>query len=312
MLVFSQNSFLYPIKKGWVKNDGKEIVLSYADSTFYSSEGFSRFISKGKYGFINSKGFEIVKPQYESLTAFKEGIAFAKKDFSWRAIDTNGKELFTVTCNYVYPFSDGMARFQLGNKFGYINTSGKVVLMPTYSGAFDFNSGLARVYTDKWVIIDKNGAVKSTVPFHYCWDFSSGLAAISKKEGTKEFWGYMDVNGKQAIPFFEGYAFPFINEVALVRIGPYKTGTIALINKEGKQIVQLNYADAFLCENGLVNVCEKINGVEKWGYVDHSGKVVVAIKYDDKAFFINGLASVVLEGKRAYINPDGEVVWKEI
>jgi hypothetical protein len=309
----SQSNHLFPIKKGWIKADGKEIILSYADSTFHSSNGMARFISKGKYGFINGKGFEIAKPQYEMLTPFSEGKAFAKKDLRWFAIDTNGKELFTVLCNYIYPFSEGLARFQLGNKFGYIDLQGKAVITAQFQGAYDFNDGLARVYQNgKWGFIDKSGTLKIAANFDYVWDFKNGRAAVMKMEQNVEKWGYIDVTGKLVIPYFEGYAFPFNENNALVRIGAYRTGKLALIGKDGKQSFAIPYADVYYCENGLLNVVIQQNGKEQWGYIDALGNTIIEFLFDASAQFNNGLALVYINSKMNYINEKGVVIWKEL
>ncbi|GHV47338.1 hypothetical protein FACS1894181_00590 [Bacteroidia bacterium] len=44
------------------------------------------------------------------------------------------------------------------------------------------------------------------------------------------------------------------------------------------------------------------------GFIDTSGKEVIPLIYDDALSFSNGLARVTLNGKRIYINKQGEYV----
>jgi len=52
----------------------------------------------------------------------------------------------------------------------------------------------------------------------------------------------------------------------------------------------------------------KLNG--RWGYIDITGKEVIPPVYDDADEFRNGVAWVIKNGKRIYINNAGEVIKK--
>jgi hypothetical protein len=50
----------------------------------------------------------------------------------------------------------------------------------------------------------------------------------------------------------------------------------------------------------------------RWGYIDTSGRYVVEPQYSSADSFNNGLAKVkTLEGKEAYIDTAGKVVWSQ-
>ena len=148
--------------------------------------------------------------------------------------------------------------------------------------------------------------------YDFVWDFSNGLAAVMKKEGSIEKWGYIDNSGKMVIVFFEGYAFPFQDNYALIRKGNYRSGKLSIIKKDGGIESSITYSDAHLCDNGLINVVKVINGLNKWGYINSNGEVVIDFKYDNYGLFNNGLALVTVDSKMAYINAKGEVIWKEM
>jgi hypothetical protein len=304
--------FLYPIPGGWIKQDGKVIELSYADSTFISKNGAARFLTKGKFGCITNDGFESIKPIYYSLTDFNEGIAFAKKETDWVAVNMQGDELFRIVANYVYELNEGLARFQLGNRFGFINNKGEVVIAPTYQGAYDFKEGKARVYVNgKWGFINASGKIVIPAGFDFVADFSQGLAPFMKKTGKMEHWGYLDENGKEKIPAQLGYGFPFKSEYAIFRKGNYREGKLVLIDKNGYIKLEIPYTDAVWCGNGLINVCKRENEQTKWGYISIAGEEIIPFEFETKGDFINGLARVVKKGKIVYINEKGAIIWEQ-
>jgi hypothetical protein len=46
----------------------------------------------------------------------------------------------------------------------------------------------------------------------------------------------------------------------------------------------------------------------KWGYIDHNGKVVIDLKYEYASPFKDGIAAVGYQGKYVYIKPDGSIL----
>jgi hypothetical protein len=304
--------YLWPIPGGWLKEDGKTILLSYAETTFPSKNGYARFVSKGKYGCITIAGFEQIKPIYASLTDFNEGIAFAKKESGWIAINDQGNEIFKVIANFVYELNEGLARFQLGNRFGYLNSKGEVIIPASYAGAYDFKEGKARVYSNgKWGFIDTKGKLIIPSTFDYVADFTSGLAPFMKKTGKEEHWGYIDEAGKVVISAQLGYAFPFLGDYAIFRKGTYRGGQLMLIDKSGHTKLEINYQDATLCVNGLINVCKIQNGYQHWGYITTTGEIVIPFEFESKGLFNQQHARAIKAGKITYINKKGEVIWVE-
>ena len=83
-----------------------------------------------------------------------------------------------------------------------ILTKGNVIVEPVYDGAAEF-------------------CEESNV--------SIGIAKEAK-------WGYIDYNGKQVIPLKYSRPSEFNNNLALVRVGDFKTGVEGYINKQGKFI----------------------------------------------------------------------------
>jgi WG repeat protein len=52
-----------------------------------------------------------------------------------------------------------------------------------------------------------------------------------------------------------------------------------------------------------------VNKDGKRGYIDKTGRLVIAPRYDDTWLFHDGLAAVKVDGKFGYIDTSGKYVW---
>ena len=66
--------------------------------------------------------------------------------------------------------------------------------------------------------------------------YCEGRANVSKGIAKEAKWGYIDYDGNQVIPLKYSRPSEFSNNLALVRIGDFRTGTEGYINKQGKFI----------------------------------------------------------------------------
>ena len=64
---------------------------------------------------------------------------------------------------------------------------------------------------------------------------------------------------------------------------------------------------AYFFDEGLVCV---ENEDSLWGFLDEDGREVIPCQWDDPAWFYGGLAEVQKDGKMAYIDREGKVVWQ--
>ncbi|HEV2801724.1 MAG TPA: WG repeat-containing protein [Pyrinomonadaceae bacterium] len=329
--------------------------------------------SSGKYGFIDRTGRFRIPPRYNGAGQFSEGVAYV---WLWEGnkrrdgiVDTDGnfKEL-PATNDYEFIFHDGLARFQTPSgqerKYGYMDKTGRVVIEPQFYNAGHFSEGLAWVamlVEGKWLygFIDRAG--KFAVPPQFTeqpGDFVEGLARVAGRYN----YGFIDRTGKFQISenfqqldefFSEGLvAASFQGDpprgVYLQRDGrvafeiplwhertarqrnlhtfgmPLRRGfneglapvvsfnKVGFIDKTGRVVIAPLFRETSGFSEGLAAV--KIIGSDGhyvWGYIDRTGKFAVTPQFKDARPFAGGLAQVsTFEGSQRLIDRSGKVIWQ--
>lgn len=119
-------------------------------------------------------------------------------------------------------------------------------------------------------------------------------------ENTK--FGFIDKNGKEVLPLNYGFAYSFFNGMALVS----NDGVQSFINADGKTLFNIgrrNDWSNYKANNGLIEA--DINGSRVLLNID--GSVIVKDKLDDIFDFSEGLAGVERLGKYGYIDESGQI-----
>lgn len=179
-------------------------------------------------------------------------------------------------------------------------------------------------------LIDTTGKEVVPLKYHYMSSISDNCIRVgmdtdnNMDTGTPYFgwgldkWGFINTKNQTVIPFTYDKAEDFSEGLALVGkeyqyiqkgiLGfPDSTATgykIGFINHSGKVVVPLIYDDAKNFSEGLAVVIKD----RKYGFVDKTGKIVVPIIYDNAESFSEGLAAVSKNGKSGFINTQGKVV----
>jgi WG containing repeat len=83
-----------------------------------------------------------------------------------------------------------------------------------------------------------------------------------------------------------------------------KNDKVGYVNKEGKEIIALQYDEGLTFNEGYAAVRKG----SKWMYLDSTGKAVTGAVYEDAMSFSNGLAPVAKNGLYGFINTSGEQV----
>lgn len=231
-----------------------------------------------------------------------------------------------------------------GNQGGYLNSKGEIVLPFLYSYEYEFTNGAAAVYYhNEWNIINKKGDIISNNLKYYIYKFPEGLGLVSEPfSGGK--YGYVNLSGEIEIPFQFDYALPFSDGMAVVQVN----GKFGYIDKSGTMVLEPQFKRAYSFSNGLAavytqdnkyNIIDKTGKVvgnsyyaftdgviesgllrvvsypipnnyyvEKNGFVDIKGNIVIPLNYNRSESFSNGLALVTNDKGYYLIDPEGKVI----
>lgn len=202
----------------------------------------------------------------------------------------------------VLPFQDGMAEYSLrasdaplllgkgtpASPFtfnltdelsGFVSKTGSI-LAPNFQLASTFSEGLAAVSSRKgyFGFVDTEGKWAIPDHFRYVGNFSNGLAVYQDKSLK---YGYIDKQGKIAIPAQWDSANGFSEGRAVVCNGYWPNWLCGYIDTTNRAITPMIYSDAETFSEGHAQVCIGIDSKGKCGYIDSAGKVALEIKYPE-------------------------------
>jgi len=310
---------------GFIDNAGKAITPMVFDwaGDFRSGRGLAE--RDGAMGFIDANyettgewaiapRFELKNPGDMPAHGFSEGLALARGDSGeWGYIDTTGK--WAIPPGFAenerdYPgvpagdFSDGLAWFQVIEMTERYILDDEEKLVRDEEGV-----PLKERYPRRLMgFIDRTGKVVIEPHFEIVQDFGEGLAAA--RDRSSELWGFIDRTGKRVIsPNFQA-----VDRFSEGLCATKDKGRWGYVSKTGMWIIEPTFDEARQFMNGLAAAREG----ERWGYIDTNGQWVISPRFDyfedfghpgNPTVFENDLARVTLNGKRIYINAQGEQVW---
>ena len=259
------------------------------------SEGFAAVsLDNKKYGYINSEDhYKLVIPyQYDFAGEFCCGLACVAVE------NSNGIK-----------------------EYGYIDKSGEYVIPPQYIYAESFSENLALVakYDSsgnlKYGYINQNGSIVIPLKYVQAGSFSDGLACVGINDETGGImYGYINQNGATVIPFELFNPRYYFNGAAEESYSDSSGWGTHYIDPTGRALaVSLGEWDGGGSRfyNGLACVKKWMpeSGCWMYGYIDHTGKVVIPFVYSEASGFNhNGLASVCKDGLYGYIDREGNTI----
>jgi len=217
------------------------------------------------------------------FSIFTSYSAFSKNK-QWSCINEKGQTVFTIEAMQVYDFHNGLAKIYkntlINNAwitgYGYINRQGEVVIPCNLKEADNFVGD----YT--WV--------KFTNDNNYTLLHKTGTIIPTK--------GYNKV----------GSFFDFQTDICAV----YEDGKMGFIDITGQEVISCKYSGLSSFSNGLASVCLYDSEVNKYGYINKKGEVIISMKYRQTgpSSFDNGLARVSVNGQTVLIDTVGKIVFK--
>lgn len=324
----------------------------------------------GKWGFIDRTGRYRIPPRYNGAGQFSEGVAYA---WFWEGerrrdgiVDVHGKFTALPEVNdYAFIFHDGLARFQTPSgqerRYGYMDKAGRVVITPQFHDSGHFSEGLtwmAVLKNGKWLygfidktgkiviepqfvyqpgdfvdglakvigqtdmgFIDRTGRFRITVEYEHSGDFfSEGLLPIIKGDPARGVYLKRDGQVALEIPFWQNRTAHqrALYTIRRLQLGPFSEGLapvlsynkLGFIDKTGKVVIAPLFRETNGFSEGLAAV--KIignDGQYVWGYIDRTGGFVIPPQFREAQPFAGGLAEVrTTEDKKQLIDGTGKVI----
>jgi hypothetical protein len=190
-------------------------------------------------------------------------------------------------------------------KWGFMDRTGRIVVAPAFADERDFFHGLAAVALPegKWGFIDESGKLSITARYDEVRDFIDDLAPV--RIGRK--WGYIDTSGQMVIePHFQS-AGEFHEGLARIHLWSKVACTSGTFTNDDAPLYAFHLLED---DKSDLPGCFPQGG--KFGYIDKTGKVVIAPQFFVAQDFAEGLAAVRVEetsdSKYGYIDRTGQVV----
>lgn len=274
----SINYTVYPFKCGFARcqeNAGYYFIDrsgNKVSETYLEAEDFSEdlaYIKTIEGKFFVDKSFNKKFPA-SNARKFSCGITVSKEMAGFTFLDNAGKFINQINVLNVKDFKEGLSAVERSSfVWGYVDKTGKFINNFVYNYASDYSEGLAIVRnsdTSPYYYINKYG--EEIVYDYYSGDFDTSDVLIPFKNTNKKY-GYKDINGTTIIKPVYDMGLPFINGIAMVKIGSNNL----YIDEKGKKIpsnkVGMLNGDSIRYKKKLFGGYEYIN----------KDKVKVSIKY---------------------------------
>lgn len=287
------------------------------------------YAQKGEYsGFVNRyTGETVIDFQYQpddmSSVTFQEGFcvlpaAYNEATQSFEeciVIDKQNRPLKLpegYSAVEMAHFSEGLMRVYQRETglYGFMDTTGELVIQARFPYADDFSEGLCGVCdpeTGLWGYIDHNGFWALAPVWLGADPFAKGIAVVRTEEG----FAVINRDNKVLSERLNGWYAPMSDYgVALLSM----KGSCTMIDAAGNTLLDASagYRSPDLDDDSFAEGLQAVVGPDGlMGYLDTRGQLAIPCQWDKAVRFRNGLAGVEKDGKLAYINHCGEVVWQE-
>lgn len=200
-------------------------------------------------------------------------------------------------------------RFEKDGRFGFKDNAGNVVIQPVWDDAAEFACGLcpvnqgaaldttdypARRHGGKWGYINAQGSVVIPLALDWAYTFTEGLAQVSDAQGRR----FIDMHGRTVITVADACHAGRLSEGLIPVYTDCSTKQMdwqtQFINSKGETIFLVDgYATEYHEGMAVLSVRKRLGASDAtYGFIDHTGKIVIAPQFAEALDFHEGLAGV--------------------
>lgn len=253
-------------------------------------------MSGEKYGYVDANDKVIIKPQFDEAYEFRDGYAPVKKNEKFGMIDSSGNEVIAFKYKDLGYLQEGLIiATSNGIKFGFINIKSEIVIPFIYDNCYNFLNNFAIVkIKGKYGMINKKNIMVVPCKYVSMENMEGGIAKVcAKSDGVNDigvvnydnYWGFVNDKGVEITKMNCGKSSTFNlgNGFAVARTSwANGDGYDYLIDKNGKiKIPQSKELTLYKTNNNkYLKVSKRINGWEKFGFVNYEGKELFPVNFD--------------------------------
>jgi hypothetical protein len=240
----------------------------------------------GKTVFLNADLEEIFETDIVSLNRSYGNYFYSEAGEKplYYYLDRSEKKMTPIEAEEIKQYENGLITIlKISDKrfiYGFYNNDNKKLINKNFKHVKELNtkSVIAADVEGNYFLIDNMGTQTLLKDIESVQDAFENMIPASTKNNKS---GYLDMDGKIAIPFKYKYVNKFSEGLAAVA---NENTLFGYIDKKGKQIIPFKYQDVDEFNNGFTMVKE--NGL--WQIIDTSGKVIVKADSKNGSFSMSG------------------------
>lgn len=294
-------------------------ALAYDNGGLLETEGSRAFVFRdgltwvtnreGLYGCIDLDGNAITPFLYDRIyDAGGNHTLVSLPGGGSDILDETGESIFKDSTllidrkeiEYFEGFGDGLSRIEVNGAWYVIDEKGEPIPQEeSYfcEGAFSYERAPAVDLDGNWGYINTEGKLAIPCQWSYAEEFSEGLAAVLNHDGQ---WGFINRKGDYLNSYRWTEVRAFCNGRAAVMDDEGKWG---FINKRGEKVIACRW-----WEVGSFNENRApVEGDGGWGFIDGDGALACECRWSEVGSFASGLAPV-RDVTWGYINKYGTPV----